>query len=122
MLQWIPSTDLVAHPRACDIERYDQQVPEAFSTLRGTSDALEFFASWTVTEVLAKLAHVPVLSWIRTFGLAACIPGSQMEREYAGQKFILRNVLIPELRATISLGYRHRGACPDSFLSSNGSD
>jgi hypothetical protein len=120
MLQWRPSADLAAYPRACDIERYDRRVPEAFKGLRGTSDTLEFFASWTATEVIAKLAKVPILLWIKAFGLAPCAPGAQTAREYAGHGFILRNVLVPELPATITLGYRRRGACLDSIPTLNG--
>ncbi|WP_233558832.1 hypothetical protein [Micromonospora radicis] len=52
---------------AVDAERVTAEVPPALARRFGTTD---FWARWTRTECLAKLADVPVATWWRRHGLA----------------------------------------------------
>ena len=41
---------------------------------------------WVASEVLAKLADVPILEWLKTHGLFACEPGVPVRAEIPGSR------------------------------------
>lgn len=53
-----------------DAEIADQHVPRALAARFGSGlSARDFWARWTQAECAAKLADVPIMIWISTYGL-----------------------------------------------------
>jgi hypothetical protein len=102
LLVWRPGR-AVRGDAACDIEAYDRPVPAPFR-LRGRT-ALEFFARWTATEVVAKVLQIPVVIWIREEGLVPCRPGRSLEYLAGERRISLWNCVLPETKVTLTLGH-----------------
>ncbi len=49
----------------------------------GVSPA-KFHEHWVASEVLAKLADMPILQWLKKHGLFACEPGNPVLAEIPG--------------------------------------
>ena len=102
MLVWRPGPAVRGHA-ACDIEAYDRPVPAPLRP-RGCT-ALEFFARWTATEVVAKVLQIPVVIWIREQGLVPCRPGHSLEYLAGERRIALWNCVLSGAKLTLTLGH-----------------
>lgn len=69
LVSWAPP----GHPDlrwAIDAELADQPVPPALARRCGCADPALFWPCWTRAEVSAKLLDIPILVWVRRYGLA----------------------------------------------------
>ena len=73
-LCWLPPSDRNVKKFACDIEDRGRDV--SFMAKQFGVEPAEFHRRWVASEVLAKLANVPILEWIKSRGLFSCEPGA----------------------------------------------
>ena len=71
-LTWSPA-QITAQSIACDVEQHGRDSAQIAAHF-GMSQR-QFLRAWVLTEVLAKLLDVPILSWLKRHGLAATSRG-----------------------------------------------
>ena len=72
-LRWFPSANLGVKKFACDLEDCSRDV--SFLAAQFGVAPAQFHQRWVASEVLAKLADVPILQWLKTHSLHCCEPG-----------------------------------------------
>jgi hypothetical protein len=83
-LSWFPPGDWGVKKSACDLEDCSRDV--SFMAAQFGVQTVEFHQRWVASEVLAKLADVPILEWLKTHGLFACAPGAPVRAEFPGTR------------------------------------
>lgn len=78
-LSWQPPAEFGAKKSACDLEDSTRDVTFMASQL-GVAPA-DFHRGWVASEVLAKLADMPILEWLKTRGLFLCETGVPVRAE-----------------------------------------
>jgi hypothetical protein len=91
-LAWFPAGQ---HRFACDVEHADRPCRELAE--RFGMPAEKFRRCWVATEVLAKLMNVPVLQWVKEYGLVTDVSG-----DLRGARILLRDC--PETVRAMAFG------------------
>jgi hypothetical protein len=100
---------------AVDAEMVTQPVPAALSRRWAIADPATFWPRWTATETVAKLVDVPVVVWLRRFGLVDsggdAGPGGRvaLQSRIVGDLVVTQGVLLPAEQPTAG----RRGVRPD---------
>lgn len=104
-LVWHPPAELMGARRfACDFEHATRDASLMAARFGLASD--EFLDAWVLTEVAAKLADQPILSWVKERGLVTpSLAGEGMIREFAPGPMTL--LLVPNAPSGthIALGF-----------------
>jgi hypothetical protein len=66
-----PVADPAGSRWAVDAEIAAQPVPPALATRTGIRDPEEFWCRWTAVEVACKLLDIPVMVWLKRYGIGA---------------------------------------------------
>ena len=85
LLSWFPSADFSVKKFACDIEDCSRDISFMASSLG--VEATRFHRGWVASEVLAKLADMPILQWLKTRGLFLCETGVPVRAEIPASPF-----------------------------------
>ena len=83
-LRWFPPAALGVRKSACDLEDCSRDV--SFMAAQLGVEPAQFHQRWVASEVLAKLADMPILEWLKTHGLFACEPGAPVRAEIPGSR------------------------------------
>jgi hypothetical protein len=81
-LCWFPPANFGVQKLACDLEDCSRDV--SFMAWQFGVAPAQYHERWVTTEVLAKLADMPMLEWLKTHGLFACAPGEPVRVELPG--------------------------------------
>lgn len=76
---------------ACDVEDIRYPVSPFLMKKFDQKNTQLFLENWTQTEVLAKLRQVPILIWLKKYGLC---PGSLNQNRVRVKSFFIQNKVI----------------------------
>ena len=85
LLSWFPPVGRAAEKFACDLEDCTRDV--SFMASRFGAEPTQFHRRWVASEVLAKLADMPILQWLKTRGLFRCETAAPVTTEISGAAF-----------------------------------